>query len=87
MCLVEGIHRHMPEHVVDVEHARRCNTVFWVVYILEREFGALMGVPTSLADDEITLKLPSQLDGSADAMNMTLHVQLSGLTARIFTSK
>ncbi|KAJ6445330.1 proline dehydrogenase [Purpureocillium lavendulum] len=86
VCLVEGIHRHMPEHVVDVEHARRCNTVFWVVYILEREFGALMGVPTSLADDEITLKLPSQLDGSADAMNMALHVQLSGLTARIFTT-
>jgi len=87
ICLVEGIHRHMPEHIVGADHSRRCNTVFWVVYILDREFGALMGVPHSLPDEDITVKLPSQLDGSIDAMNMALHVQLSGLTARIFTSR
>ncbi|OAQ76810.1 fungal specific transcription factor [Purpureocillium lilacinum] len=86
ICLVEGIHRHMPEHIVGADHSRRCNTVFWVVYILDREFGALMGVPHSLPDEDITVKLPSQLDGSIDAMNMALHVQLSGLTARIFTT-
>ncbi|KAJ0368724.1 hypothetical protein COL26b_010753 [Colletotrichum chrysophilum] len=85
ISIVEGIYRHMPEEVVGVEHSRRCNIVFWVVYTLDREFSALMGAPSSIRDEDITVKLPSQMDNSLDALNMTLHVRLSRLMARILT--
>lgn len=77
----------MPEEVVGTEYSRRCNIVFWVVYTLDREFSALMGAPTSIRDEDITVKLPSKMDGSLDALNMTLHVRLSRLMARILTSE
>ncbi|TQN66019.1 Proline utilization trans-activator [Colletotrichum shisoi] len=84
--IVEGIYRHMPEEVVGTEYSRRCNIVFWVVYTLDREFSALMGAPTSIRDEDITVKLPSKMDDSLDALNMTLHVRLSRLMARILTT-
>ncbi|GKT82401.1 fungal specific transcription factor [Colletotrichum tofieldiae] len=76
----------MPEEVVGAEYSRRCNIVFWVVYTLDREFSALMGAPTSIRDEDITVKLPSKVDNSLDALNMTLHVRLSRLMARILTT-
>ncbi|KAL0939867.1 C6 transcription factor [Colletotrichum truncatum] len=86
ISIVEGIYRHMPEEVVGIEHSRRCNIVFWVVYTLDREFAALMGAPSSIRDEDITVKLPSQVDNSLDALNMTLHVRISRLMARILTT-
>lgn len=77
----------MPEDVVGVEHSQRCNIIFWVVYMLDREFSALIGAPSSIRDEDITAKLPSQTNDSLNALNMTLHVRLSRLMARILTSK
>lgn len=75
----------MPEEVVGIEHSLRCNIVFWVVYRLDREFGPLIGTPCSIGDADITTKLPSEMDESLDALNMTLHVRLSRFMARILT--
>ncbi|KAK7703559.1 hypothetical protein SLS57_010916 [Botryosphaeria dothidea] len=84
-CIIEGWHRYMPEEVVGVELSRRCNIIFWVVYRLDREFGPLIGAPCSIYDGDITAKLPSDIDESLDALNMTLHVRLSRLMAQILT--
>lgn len=54
---------------------------------MDREFAALMGAPSSIRDEDITVKLPSKVDGSLDALNMSIHVRLSRLMARILTSK
>jgi hypothetical protein len=75
----------MPEEVVGIEHSRRCNIIFWMVYILDREFGPLMGAPGSIRDDDITAKEPSEMDSSLEALNMSLNVRLSRLVARILT--
>lgn len=85
LCIIEGWHRHMPIEVVGLEHSRRCNTIFWVVYRLDREFGPLMGAPSSIRDEDITARAPSELDDSLDALNMTLHTRLARLMARILT--
>lgn len=77
----------MPEQVVDPVYAQRCNVVFWVIYVLEREFSALIGAPSAISDEAITAKLPSQMSQAIDAMNMTLTIRLARLTARILTSK
>ncbi|EAW24713.1 fungal specific transcription factor domain-containing protein [Aspergillus fischeri NRRL 181] len=86
VCIVQGIHRHMPEEVVGAQHSRLCNHVFWVVYMIDREFSALMGGPMSIRDEDITTELPCHHDHSLEALNMTLHIRLSRLMANILTS-
>ncbi|PYH86340.1 hypothetical protein BO82DRAFT_273357 [Aspergillus uvarum CBS 121591] len=53
-CIIEGIHRHVPEELDGAEFSHRCRTIFWIVYMLDREFTALMGAPSSIRDEDIT---------------------------------
>ncbi|KAM5386674.1 hypothetical protein ACJZ2D_000637 [Fusarium nematophilum] len=83
ICVLSGFHRHMPEEAVGAQHSKRCHSVFWVVYMLDREFAALIGATSSIRDEDISNKLPSQVDNSLNALTVTLSVQLSRLIARI----
>lgn len=86
-CIIEGIHRHVPEELGGPELSRRCRTIFWVVYMLDREFSALIGAPSSIRDEDITVRLPAEVENSVEHINLTLHVRLSRLMAQILTSK
>lgn len=55
--------------------------------MLDREFSALIGAPSSIRDEDITVKLPSDVEQSVENINLTLHVRLSHLMARTLTSK
>ncbi|GKU18683.1 unnamed protein product [Fusarium langsethiae] len=48
ICVLSGFHRHMPEEVVGAQHSKRCHIIFWVVYMLDQEFAALIGATTRL---------------------------------------
>ncbi|KAJ5120736.1 transcriptional regulator family: Fungal Specific TF [Penicillium bovifimosum] len=85
-CILEGIHRHVPEEMGGPDLSKRCRTIFWVVYLLDREFSALVGAPSSIRDDDITVKLPAEMDNSVEHVNLTLHVRLSRLMATIMTT-
>ncbi|KAJ5366316.1 Transcription factor [Penicillium brevicompactum] len=85
-CIIEGIHRHVPEEICGPELSQRCRTIFWVVYMLDREFSALIGAPSSIRDEDITVKLPAEMDNSVEHINLTLHVRLSRLMATILTT-
>ncbi|KAH7156619.1 hypothetical protein EDB81DRAFT_787528 [Dactylonectria macrodidyma] len=86
ICVLAGMHRHMREDVVGLEHSKRCHIVFWIVYMLDLDWAALIGATSSIRDEDITTKLPSQMDNSLDALTMTLQVRLSRLTTRILTT-
>ncbi|EJP70584.1 fungal specific transcription factor [Beauveria bassiana ARSEF 2860] len=86
ICIIEGWHRHMPVEVVGAQHSQRCNLIFWVVYKLEREFGSLMGAPSSIRDEDITARAPSDLNDCFDARNMSLHVRLARLVSQILNA-
>ncbi|CAI6100679.1 unnamed protein product [Clonostachys chloroleuca] len=75
----------MPTDHVSLAHSNRCNTVFWVAYIIDRDFSTLVGAPSSIRDEDITTKLPSEIDDSMNAAAMTLQIRLSRLTATILT--
>ncbi|KAF4807815.1 Proline utilization trans-activator [Colletotrichum siamense] len=83
ICVLDGMHRHMPPQQVEPRHAQRCNTVFWSAYIIDREFSTLVGAPSSIRDEDITTKLPTEIANTAGAAALELHIQLSRLTARI----
>ncbi|KAJ5148094.1 transcriptional regulator family: Fungal Specific TF [Penicillium atrosanguineum] len=85
-CIIEGIHRHVPEELGGPELSRRCRTIFWVVYMLDREFSALIGAPSSIRDEDITVRLPADVECSVEHINLTLHVRLSRLMAQILTN-
>lgn len=55
--------------------------------MLDREFSALIGAPSSIRDEDITVRLPAEMEGSVEHINLTLHVRLSRLMAQILTSK
>lgn len=81
------MHRHVPEEVVGRELSARCNTIFWVVYLLDREFSSQIGGPSSIRDEDISARLPTHGKENVHAWNMSLHVELSRLVAQILTSK
>ncbi|KAI2789435.1 hypothetical protein POX_d04924 [Penicillium oxalicum] len=85
-CVIEGIHRHVPEEFGGLELSKRCSTIFWVVYMLDREFSALIGAPSSIRDEDITVRLPAEVGSSVEHVNLTLHVRLSRLMAQILTT-
>ncbi|KAM5517935.1 C6 transcription factor, partial [Fusarium oxysporum f. sp. phaseoli] len=83
ICVLSGFHRHMPEEAVGEQHSKRCHIIFWVVYMLDQEFAALIGATSAIRDEDITNKLPSQADSSLSSLSLTLHVQLARLIARL----
>ena len=54
--------------------------------MLDREFSALIGAPSSIRDEDITVRLPADVENSVEHINLTLHVRLSRLMAQILTS-
>ncbi|KAL4787722.1 hypothetical protein BJX76DRAFT_369010 [Aspergillus varians] len=85
-CIIEGIHRHVPEELGGVEYSSRCRTIFWMVYMLDQEFSALIGAPSSIRDEDITVMLPDKVESSVENVYLTLHVRLSRLMTRILTT-
>ncbi|RMJ18115.1 hypothetical protein CDV36_002251 [Fusarium kuroshium] len=83
ICTLEGFHRHASPAEVGPTLSRRCNTMFWATYILDRHFSTLVGAPSSIRDEDITAKLPSETVDSSWALAMTLNIRLSRLTAEI----
>ncbi|KAE8339618.1 hypothetical protein BDV24DRAFT_152591 [Aspergillus arachidicola] len=77
---------HVPEELGGLELSQRCRTVFWVVYMLDREFSALMGGPNSIRDEDITVRLPAEVASTVENTNLTLHVRLARLMAQILTT-
>ncbi|KAG9255302.1 fungal-specific transcription factor domain-containing protein [Emericellopsis atlantica] len=85
ISVIEGWHRHVPPEDVGLRHSQRCNTIFWTAYIMDREFGTLVGAPSSIRDEDITTKLPSMIEDSPRATALSLQIRLSRLTASILT--
>lgn len=77
----------MAPHDVGDHHARRCNTVFWACYIIDQEFGPLVGAPSSIRIEDVTARLPSDIDGSLKAEALGLQVRQSRLTATMVAGK
>ncbi|KAL4807545.1 hypothetical protein BDV18DRAFT_151547 [Aspergillus unguis] len=84
VCLIEGIHRHVPQQLVGEAMSRRCKTLFWMVYMLDRNLSASFGAPSSIRDEDITVELFAE--GSVEEKVLALHVQLARLNARILTT-
>ena len=86
-CMVEGIHRDLPGAAFSEQLSRRCTTLWWTVYVLDRRLSAQMGAPSSIRDEDITAGLPWQGDDSTMAITLTLSIKLSRLIAAMAESE
>ncbi|KAE8362684.1 Zn(II)2Cys6 transcription factor [Aspergillus caelatus] len=77
MLLVHGYHTNIPSGTLDERETQRSRNVWWTVFILERQFTVLMGVPLGINDDEISTPLPAYPDSHPTSTTMTMHVKLS----------
>ena len=64
LCIELGFHRRkrLSSSSVKVEREKR---LFWACYYLDRELSASLGRPTSIADHDIDVELPLDVDDSA----------------------
>lgn len=83
ICAIEGWHRRASLDVRGTGHFRRCVTIFWIVYVIDREFGTLVGNPSSIRDEDVTVESPSELVQSPAFSALALQVRLARLTAII----
>lgn len=85
-ALAEGMHTDMPVADLGEAHVQRCRKIWWTVYVLDRKMTALMGLPQSIHDEDITCPLPgfSSLNKQAAALNM--QIKLGRIYAEIARS-
>ncbi|THY14499.1 hypothetical protein D6D00_09772 [Aureobasidium pullulans] len=83
IALEHGMHTDMQSQHIPEHHVRRCRNIFWTVYILDRQLSSLMGLRTSIRDEDISAELPYDPLKSQKAMALDIQVKLSRVIAKI----
>lgn len=65
----------------------RCREIWWTIYILDSHMSALMGVPQSLAEHDVTAPLPEFAASTSKSLALGIHVKLARATSSILQSK
>lgn len=74
--------QHVPESL-----AQRCRKVWWTTYVLDRQLSSLMGVPSSIRDEDISAGLPYYPEFPQRSIALDIQVKLSRVIAKISNSK
>jgi hypothetical protein len=66
----------------------RCREIWWTIYILDSHMSALMGVPQSLSEHDVTAQLPEfATSSSSKSLALGIHIKLARATSSILQSK
>lgn len=83
IALAEGMHTDMPVENLGEPLVQRCRKIWWTVYILDRQMTALMGLPQSIQDDDMSCQLPSFNGSSQRAAALNMQIKLARIYALI----
>lgn len=72
---------------MDAQEAHRIRCVWQTLYILDCKFSSLMGAPTSIRDEDITVELPKSSEDTDEPQSLKLHVALSKRFAKVLHSE
>jgi len=87
IALEHGMHTNMQSQHVAEALAQRCRKIWWTVYVLDRNLSSLMGVPSSIRDEDISASLPLYPESPCRATALDIQVKLSRVIARISNGK
>jgi len=85
--LEHGMHTDMQSQHVSQHVVQRCRKTWWTVYMLDRQTSALMGVPSTIRDEDISAELPLYPHSTQKSMALEIQVKLSRVIAQISDSK
>lgn len=86
MALSQGLHRELFGDEFTEEDKDRHYGLWWTIYILDRRFSTLMGAPSSIRDEDITVPLPDYEKNCHFMKAMSLQVPLARLHAQVLSS-
>lgn len=81
------MHTDMVWEGLDESVVERARESWWSVYILDRQMSSLLGAPLTLADEDITARLPSFGGSSQRSLGLNILIKISKATAEIQRSQ
>ncbi|KAI9148029.1 LOW QUALITY PROTEIN: putative transcriptional regulatory protein [Paramyrothecium foliicola] len=89
LATVMGLHFNIDKvHIPDPELREHRNRVWWTAYVFDRMWSSKIGLPASISDDDISVELPSKMEGTnaddfVDHEYLIASIELARLAGRI----
>ena len=84
-CLT--VHTNMSNRNLAPNMREKCREIWWTIYILDSHMSALMGVPQSLSEHDVTAQLPEFAAHTSKSLALGIHVKLARATSSILQSE
>lgn len=81
---LDGLHTQLPEEDLGAQTVARCQSLWWSLYILDRQLSFSLGLPMATQDAEITTPIKAPEDLSPDSV-FSLQVKLSQMQTFILS--
>lgn len=81
------VHTNMSNRNIADPMRERCREIWWTIYILDSHMAALMGVPQSLSEHDVTAQLPEFAAHTSKSLALGIHVKLARATSSILQSE
>jgi hypothetical protein len=81
------VHTNMSNRNLADPMRERCREIWWTIYILDSHMSALMGVPQSLSEHDVTAQLPEFAAHTSKSLALGIHVKLARATSSILQSE
>ena len=82
-----AVHTNMSNRNIADPMRERCREIWWTIYILDSHMAALMGVPQSLSEHDVTAQLPEFAAHTSKSLALGIHVKLARATSSILQSE
>lgn len=78
-----GMHTEMRSIYLDDVYVQRSHTVWWTVYVLERQITSLLGLPMGITEEKISTPFPVLQGQTQKSIALQIQVQLARVLAKI----
>ncbi|KAI8671948.1 Zn(2)-C6 fungal-type domain-containing protein [Fusarium sp. Ph1] len=86
IALTQGYHRDLGGNPGCHNDASRYRGVWWTLYIMDRKFSTLIGAPSSIHDNDISVPFPKPHQSAQKSCALDMHVRLSQLLAKVLNT-
>ncbi|KAF3046110.1 hypothetical protein E8E12_011155 [Didymella heteroderae] len=77
IALIQGMHTDMPVMNLGEAVVQRCRKIWWTIFILDRHMTALMGLPQSIRDEDVSCQLPNYSSSPQRAAALNIQIKLA----------